>query len=119
VIEVLEDCEFACQFDRVKFAPPGWGGGREGAKARVAVIHDGQERELPGKVLAARLVCGDRVVIETQGGGGFGDPLERDPDALRRDLEEGKVTSEAVRQIYAGGEAAYVRESVGRAPVRA
>lgn len=92
VVEVLEDCEFSSQFDRVKFPPPGWAGGGPGATARIAVVRDGREQELPGKVLAFPLVRGDRVILETQGGGGFGDPAARDRAAVEHDLVEGKVT---------------------------
>jgi N-methylhydantoinase B len=77
VIEVLQEGEFSAQFDRVKFPPPGRDGGGSGAPGRIAVIRDGEERELPGKVLAHRLRAGDRVVLETQGGGGFGDAGEQ------------------------------------------
>jgi N-methylhydantoinase B len=96
VVEVLEDCEFSCQFDRMKFPPLGWAGGSSGAPARITVIHDGEERQLPGKVLAIPLVRGDRVVLETQGGGGFGDPATRDRSAIERDVAEGKVTRPVV-----------------------
>jgi N-methylhydantoinase B len=103
VVEVLEECEFSSQFDRVKFPPPGWAGGGPGATARIAVVRDGKEQELPGKVLAFPLVRGDRVILDTQGGGGFGDPATRDPAAVQHDLVEGKVTlTSSVGQLHVG-----------------
>jgi N-methylhydantoinase B len=36
----------------------------------------------------------------TGGGGGFGSPAERDPEAVRRDVREGYVTAEAARRDY-------------------
>lgn len=102
--EVLSQCEFASQFDRVKFPPPGLHGGRDGATASITVDRDGRRRELAGKTLGERLRAGDVVTILTQGGGGLGDPSERDPDALAADLRSGKVTMDAALREY--GEAA-------------
>jgi N-methylhydantoinase B len=95
VIEVLAPCEFSAQFDRVKFAPPGRSGGLAGKPARITVFAAGIETELPGKVLGYKLNPHDRVVIETQGGGGFGPPHEREPLAIERDIALGKVTEHA------------------------
>lgn len=100
VLEVLQDCEFSAQFDRVKFAPRGRSGGGPGATARIRVVHDGVEQELGGKVLAHRLVGGDRVIIETQGGGGFGPPAERSQSQVDTDLSEGRISPEAARLAY-------------------
>ncbi len=99
-IEVLEDCEFSAQFDRVKFAPPGWNGGGPGARARIRVVRDGVETDLPGKVLGYRLRTGDLVVIESQGGGGFGDPAERPHAAIAADLLDGKLSAAHARDTY-------------------
>jgi N-methylhydantoinase B len=98
--EVLADCEFASQFDHVKFPVPGLHGGKYGAAAKITVERDGQQRELPGKSLGERLKAGDVVTILTQGGGGLGDPGERASDALARDLERGKVTVDAALRDY-------------------
>ncbi|MGH2892108.1 MAG: hydantoinase B/oxoprolinase family protein [Solirubrobacteraceae bacterium] len=100
VLEVLDESEFSSQFDRVKFPPPGRDGGGPGATARITVIHDGVETELPGKVLAHRLTAGDRVVIETQGGGGFGPPSSRSEAAVAQDLAEGRITLPVAREDY-------------------
>jgi N-methylhydantoinase B len=40
------------------------------------------------------------VRLETPGGGGYGDPAERDPKAIRRDLELGFVSPDAARRDY-------------------
>jgi N-methylhydantoinase B len=40
------------------------------------------------------------VSIRTPGGGGFGDPADRDPDAVARDLRFGTVSADAVRRVY-------------------
>ena len=42
----------------------------------------------------------DLQVIRYSGGGGYGDPLERDPDAVSRDVVEGAVSDRAARDVY-------------------
>jgi N-methylhydantoinase B len=49
---------------------------------------DGREEVLPPKH-TTRLRRGDVLVIQTPGGGGYGDPAGRDPEAVRRDRENG------------------------------
>jgi N-methylhydantoinase B len=60
---------------------------------------DGSREEIPSK-LATRLAKGDRLIVETAGGGGFGPPAERDPAALAEDRADGKVSPEAARRCY-------------------
>ena len=55
---------------------------------------------LPGKVGGFPLQMGDVVLMETSGGGGFGDPLERDPARVAADVAEGYVTAGAAEAIY-------------------
>jgi N-methylhydantoinase B len=52
------------------------------------------------KVTDVRVKAGERVRLETPGGGGFGHPAERDRDALQRDLRLGYVTPEAATRDY-------------------
>ena len=54
----------------------------------------------PSKFTNIRLEGGDEVLIESPGGGGFGDPRERPPDLLRRDVEEGFVSADSARERY-------------------
>lgn len=49
---------------------------------------------------AMRLGKDDVVYVRCQGGGGFGDPLERDPALVQRDVAEGLVSPERARQVY-------------------
>jgi N-methylhydantoinase B len=95
------DCEFSAQYDRIKFPAPGLHGGGPGRPARLLLERRGDETvELAGKVVGYRLRKGDVIRIQTQGGGGLGDPVERDPARLRRDVAEGKVTFEAAVRDY-------------------
>ena len=59
------------------------------------VIHrsGGGEEVIPSK-LVTTLHAGDRVVFETAGGGGYGDPARRTGEQLRADLADGKISRE-------------------------
>jgi N-methylhydantoinase B len=71
-IEVLTDAEVAVLADRRSRGPYGLVGGEAGAPGRTQIIRrDGSIEELPGKA-SARLRAGERVRIESPGGGGYG-----------------------------------------------
>jgi N-methylhydantoinase B len=71
-IEALTDCEVTLLSDRRVRGPWGLSGGGEGAPGRAFVVGtDGAKRLLPGKG-STRLHSGERIRIETPGGGGFG-----------------------------------------------
>ena len=62
-------------------------------------------KELYGKVSSskfanARFEPGDRIRLTTPGGGGYGEPGERDREAVREDVSEGYVSEKAAREIY-------------------
>jgi N-methylhydantoinase B len=74
-IEVLADTQVTLLADRRTRGPYGLAGGLAGAPGRTSVIrHDGSVEELPGKTSVA-LRPGDRIRIETPGGGGWGKPI--------------------------------------------
>ncbi|MGI8712282.1 MAG: hydantoinase B/oxoprolinase family protein [Solirubrobacteraceae bacterium] len=99
-VELLADCEFAAQFDRMKYPAPGLGGGLPGAPARITRERDGNVEPLAGKSVGVRLRRGDVVSVLTQGGGGLGDPHKRDRHAVKRDIVQGKVTAPAAARDY-------------------
>lgn len=77
--------------------------GYSGAPNRFSVIRNGEEifpPSLPGKVSGFSLEENDVVLIQTSGGGGFGDPLDRDARAVLRDVLEGYVTRDKATEIY-------------------
>jgi N-methylhydantoinase B len=76
-IEALRDMDFSLIAERRRHAPPGAAGGQPGATGRDLL--DGEP--LAGKA-TGRLRAGQRLRVETPGGGGFG--LERDPPDERR-----------------------------------
>lgn len=93
VIRVLEDARVDTRGDRLRHPPAGAAGGGPG---RAGGYHrerlDGTREPLPAKATRSPLRAGEALVVETSGGGGYGDPAERDPEAVRRDLLDGRVT---------------------------
>jgi N-methylhydantoinase B/oxoprolinase/acetone carboxylase alpha subunit len=69
--EMLAESSVTILSDRRRLAPYGVQGGSPGASGRNVLIRDGQEQSLPGKI-ELRLRPGDRLRIETPGGGGYG-----------------------------------------------
>jgi len=83
--------------------PYGVCGGHGGAPNRFYVRRGGAEVEpspLPGKVSAFPLVHDDIVVMASSGGGGYGDPLARNPALVVADLGQGVVTPAAAEKVY-------------------
>ena len=85
----------AIQSGRFQLAPEGLFGGRSGSLARLTV--NGRPADSYG---LTRLRKGDVVEFDTAGGGGFGDPAERDAAAVARDVASGRVSAERARLDY-------------------
>ena len=102
-VEVLTDeARLSVLSDRNIIPPAGVNGGFAGAPNRYTVRRDGKTIEpgdFPGKIANFRLKPHDVLVMQSSGGGGFGDPTERSRDALASDLDDGYVT-EAGRAAY-------------------
>jgi N-methylhydantoinase B len=89
--------------ERAVLPPFGVCGGGAGATNRFWIRRDGhavQPSPLPGKVSAFPVEPGDVLLMESSGGGGFGDALERDPAMVAADLAEGYVTPAAAEAVY-------------------
>ena len=81
---------------------PAWGlfGGRD-ATGPDCVVNPGRDDERHMlKVNALPLQAGDVVELRTGGGGGFGEPFQRDPERVRRDVVDRYVTREAAERDY-------------------
>ena len=81
--------------DKNVIPPYGVDGARPGAANRFTVERDGETIEpstIPGKVSGFHLQFGDIVREETAGGGGHGDPLDRDPKRVAEDVADGYLT---------------------------
>jgi N-methylhydantoinase B len=86
--------------DRHTFRPYGLYGGAPGKPSRNRLISDGHERELTAKVTMTPMRRGDVFVHDQPGPGGWGDPLERDPVRVLRDVENELVGLGAARDDY-------------------
>ncbi|MFF7399235.1 hydantoinase B/oxoprolinase family protein [Achromobacter sp. NPDC008082] len=97
-IELLEDSAEAFIFgERGRSAPKGIAGGGEAALNVFRYQQDGQWRTPPmrSKMLGIQLQRGDRVRLETPGGGGYGDPAGRSTAAREQDRKMGYVGDNA------------------------
>lgn len=86
--------------ERFVFRPWGFAGGRPGLPTEV-VVNEG----LPGetvhqKIDTVSLNAGETITFRTPGGGGYGNPLLRDVDAVIRDVRNGLVTVDGARRDY-------------------
>ena len=79
--------------DHCKFPPRGLHGAEDGAVGCYVLNPDtDQPRRMPNKLSNYRIKKGDVISMQTPGGGGYGDPVKRDPEAIQYDCQEGKVT---------------------------
>lgn len=88
--------------DHGRFGPQGVQGGGDGGVNRVTVwqsgkpytpVHLSKEQDVP-------MSPGDRVHVRTPGGGGYGDPFARAPEAVRLDVELERYTPEQARDLF-------------------
>ena len=98
-LEILSDggADVSLLGERGRFAPFGVHGGQAGALNTFAWDStQGQQRPpMASKVTGVKLQRGQRLRLETPGGGGWGDPSKRDPAARARDIEQGLITDTA------------------------
>ncbi len=98
--QLLEDATVTRRFDRTRYPPNGLAGGAKGSRSRF-VIRLGSEREQETQGSGRfEMRTGERFLLQSAGGGGFGDPSRRDPEALARDLAEGYVSPEGSLSDY-------------------
>jgi N-methylhydantoinase B len=99
--EILDgEVRFTYRGERHFHPPQGTRGGGEGAKAHAVIKRAaGGEEIIPSKQMAT-LWRGDRVMIETAGGAGYGPPSTRDPAMLALDIQDGKVTAGVAAARY-------------------
>ena len=103
IVQARHDIRFSSQMDRVKCKPWGLSGGHSGAGNSVALHRAGKDTETHfpnGKAFNQTLKPGDAYILRSGGGGGYGTPLERDLDALARDLRGGYVSRDYAENVY-------------------
>ena len=91
----LPPVSLAMQSGRYRHPPEGLFGGKQGLKATFLV--NGKEGNPYG---LTHLKPGDVVMIDAPGGGGYGNPVERDPELVEKDVLEGYVSRDAAAEQY-------------------
>lgn len=115
-VRVLVDCSLSARMDNVRFPCFGLNGGRAGQAGRITINPDApSEREVSPVGENIPLRAGDLLRVETPGGGGWGHPYDRDPDAVLRDVREGFVTREAAIADYGVAITADMKPDAARA----
>jgi N-methylhydantoinase B len=96
----LVDCRTIVTADRVRLGCYGVNGGKAGLPFCVTVDIEGAPRDLGGLVDGEPLLAGQIVRVRTTGGGGWGDPLDREPDLVLGDVINGSVSLGAASEGY-------------------
>jgi N-methylhydantoinase B len=98
---LTDDVYFGVRSDKAVHAPHGLAGGHTGAPAVNLIRSSGASRALPPMpMLPISLNSGETYHHVMAGGGGFGDPLERDPERVLADLLDGKVSRAHAESAY-------------------
>ncbi|MGB0553304.1 MAG: hydantoinase B/oxoprolinase family protein [Alphaproteobacteria bacterium] len=95
-ITAEDDVRLSMMSDRQKYAAKGLLGGLEGAKVEI----DKSDGTKPHPKARSVLAPGDKLTLLFGGGGGYGPPDARDPDAVQNDLRNGYITAEYAKRHY-------------------
>jgi N-methylhydantoinase B len=96
---LADEAQLQLRSDRMRFQPYGLAGGGPARATCNTLVVDDVAHNLPSKVTMT-LKRGSVIVHEQAGGGGFGDPLERDPERVARDVWNGKISAEYARRHH-------------------
>ena len=100
-VRVFVDCEALSNADRAMINTYGVNGGKYGGTYALAIDEpDGTRRDVAGMDDRVPVKAGSTVRIRTTGGGGWGDPLTREPGKVCYDVQCGLVSEEAARDDY-------------------
>lgn len=97
--EFLRKAHIQCINERFERGSYGLAGGERGRPGRLVRNPDTDATELDGKA-ELNLESGDVLRVFSPGGGGYGDPTERDPERVREDYENGLVTAAGVAEVF-------------------
>lgn len=93
------EASFTILSDRDRWGPHGLFGGKPGGVAEYFLLRDGKEIPLGSKT-TVQIQPGDIISFRTCGGGGYGNPFERDPGSVLGDVRDGMVSVERARDEY-------------------
>jgi N-methylhydantoinase B/oxoprolinase/acetone carboxylase alpha subunit len=100
-MKVRADSLVTCHGDREKFTPNGFAGGTNGGPFRlVSNFGKPEERELGMFASNVPITTKDEVFFLSSGGGGYGNPLEREPKKVLEDVIDKFITLETSRNVY-------------------
>ena len=95
------DGTISCIGDRERFGPPGVFGGEPGGRAGLVINQASEnERNIGIFCVNAPAATGERMSFWSAGGGGFGDPLQRDTQRVVEDVKDEYVSIPAAREQY-------------------
>ena len=98
--QVLTDCILTVRTTNHHFSAWGLEGGGAPRTSTTTINPDSPGREELGPIVTRNLQAGDVLRLEQSGGGGYGDPFERDPSAVVADVRNGYVSLSAARERY-------------------
>ena len=94
------DVTWARYQGRRDFAPQGLFGGKEGSKSSFVLNPGTEKEEYPAAMGVSQIKAGDLLSIRLPGSGGYGPPWERDPELVRWDVINGKVSLRSAKEDY-------------------
>ena len=86
--------------ERHRHAARGSRSGGDGAKAFSKIVRQDGSEEVVNSKLFTVVHSGERLIVETAGGGGYGDPHERDRQSVQEDVRNRKVSEESAKKDY-------------------
>jgi len=103
-VRCLADGIFGMLGERGVIPPWGLAGGFWGYPQRAGFLRKGEQEvrdfRIPAKETGFPVRKGDLLILKLAGGGGYGDPLDRDPEKVREDVKEGYVSKEQAYEYY-------------------
>jgi N-methylhydantoinase B len=97
----LAEARFSIRSAKHVIAPNGFAGGEDGRTGDIWINPDTDTaKRLPTRYADYPLQAGDVFRLDTPGGGGYGDPLRRDPARVLQDVREGDVSIAAAAELY-------------------
>ena len=96
------EASYSVLSDRAVIPPYGVLGGGSASPYHLSINRNGEETlfDTPGKITGHRIRKDDVVVMLSAGGGGYGDPLERDPETVAQDLAKGYISAAEASDAY-------------------
>lgn len=97
---LADEAILVCSINRIKYPPWGVNGGTNGSCNHLVVMRNNETVWDGGRAFNFKLKKGDILSIRSGGGGGWGDPLKRDPYLVLRDYKDSLISAEMAKEIY-------------------